>query len=217
MTAPQQLSLLHRSVLALLAVGCFAVNYAPTRAYHAAVANTFGEVPYEGSGVLIHHVFLGSTLQFVCAALLWLVLNRMGWLAAPSLRFSPGVFGWGLLGGLVAAGITLGVLFLAQPNLLHPPEFEPWLLAANAVSNFYEEFIFRGFLLVALTAAFGFWPAAILSSVAFGVIHTQYAPEEQAVVALFGLIWAWIAHITKSLIAPYVSHMALDWIVDPIT
>ena len=35
----------------------------------------------------------------------------------------------------------------------------------------YEEFVFRGFLLAALTAVFGFWPAAILSSLAFGAAY----------------------------------------------
>ena len=99
---------------------------------------------------------------------------------------------------------------------MHAPTVDPWLMAGNLFSNFFEELIFRGFILVALAAALGFWPAAILSSIGFGAVHTQFPLELQSLIGLVGLVWCIIAARAKSILAPYISHMLLDWVADPI-
>jgi membrane protease YdiL (CAAX protease family) len=66
-----------------------------------------------------------------------------------------------------------------------------------------------------LTAVFGFWPAAILSSVAFAATHAQYPLAFQAVIAVLSLIWCWIVKRTDSIWSAWIAHMGLDWIVDP--
>ena len=93
---------------------------------------------------------------------------------------------------------------------------DPWKIAGNLFSNFYEEFLFRGFILVALTAVFGFWPAAVLSSVMWAATHTQYPLSLQAMIALTGLLFAFIAMRCKSLLAPYVGHTVIDVIGDSL-
>jgi membrane protease YdiL (CAAX protease family) len=46
-------------------------------------------------------------------------------------------------------------------------------------------------------------------------VHTQYPIELQVLVGLMGFVWCLIAARTKSLLAPYISHMTLDWLIDP--
>jgi hypothetical protein len=53
----------------------------------------------------------------------------------------------------------------------------------------------------AWNAALGFWPAALLSSIAFAAI---------------AIIWAWAGKRSGGLVAPDTAHMALDWVMDPI-
>jgi len=62
---------------------------------------------------------------------------------------------------------------------------------------------------------FGFWPAAILSSAAFGATHTQYPIEFRAIISVFGLAWCWIVKRTRSIWSAWIAHMIVDWIVDP--
>jgi membrane protease YdiL (CAAX protease family) len=122
---------------------------------------------------------------------------------------------WGLMGGIVSAVAALGIFTGLKLGAIHAAHFDPWIATANLFSNFYEEFVFRGFLLAALTAVFGFWPAAILSSVAFGATHAQYPLVLQAIISVFGLAWCWIVRRTGSAWSAWIAHMGLDWIVDP--
>lgn len=85
----------------------------------------------------------------------------------------------------------------------------------SCILKFFEELICRGFLLAALAAALGFWPAAILSSIAFGAVHTQFPFAIQVLVGVAGFAWCLVAARAKSLLAPYISHMTLDWLIDP--
>jgi membrane protease YdiL (CAAX protease family) len=85
-----------------------------------------------------------------------------------------------------------------------------------AQSNFFEEYAYRGFILVALTAALGFWPAAILSSLAFAASHTQYPLSLQAMIVVVAFLWAWAGKQAGGLLAPYTAHMTLDWLIDPV-
>ncbi|MDQ6929421.1 MAG: CPBP family intramembrane metalloprotease [Candidatus Eremiobacteraeota bacterium] len=124
---------------------------------------------------------------------------------------------WGSLGGIISAVVALGALYLLNPRgALHWIGFDVWKLAGNFFSNFYEEFIYRGFLLVALTALFGFWPAAVASSALFGFSHAQYPMPLQVLVSLLGFFWCWILRKAKTLWAQYTSHMVLDIVVDAV-
>jgi len=80
---------------------------------------------------------------------------------------------------LVCAALALSAAATARPGHAGPRERDSLDCGGNVTLALvhvpagefvmgYEEFVFRGFLLAALTAVFGFWPAAILSSLAFG-------------------------------------------------
>lgn len=210
------MSLIQRSTLIAVAAAAYLVGFWPTWWVRDFVLGAFHNPPYEGVWILIPHLFLYSTLQAVFCLVAWTILARMQWI--PALRLSPvwPAIGWGLGVGLVSIIILVAFFFATgQAGAFHAPHVNPWIAGANVFSNFYEEYVFRGFILVALTAALGFWPAAILSSIAFGATHTQYPLTLQALIATIAILWAWVAK-RSGLLAPYTAHMALDWLIDPI-
>jgi membrane protease YdiL (CAAX protease family) len=118
--------------------------------------------------------------------------------------------------GLLSLALVVGFFFATgQAGAFHAPKVDPWIATANIFSNFFEEYAYRGFILIALTAALGFWPAAILSSLAFAASHTQYPLSLQALIAVTAVLWAWAGKHGGGLLAPYTAHMTLDWLIDP--
>jgi len=124
------------------------------------------------------------------------------------------------LAGLVS-GLGLTALVMAALASLGALVFEPhpnWpVLFANFVSNFYEEFIFRGAILGLLLAVMGrqrTWPAALISAVLFCQGHLQYPPALLATVLVAGLVWAWMTIRYRSLWPAWVSHTLADTIID---
>ncbi len=181
-----------------------------------AVLTQFGKPAYEGVWILIPHMFLYSTLTAAVAMTAWLVFSRMGlvarpWFAGLTVKTATAA----VLVGLTLAAVSLGYIGYAMPQAMHEFRFDPWVAGGNLFSNLFEEIIFRGFMLAALAAVFGFWPGAILSSVAFAAVHSQYPLDLQILVGLGGLAWCWLARISNSVWAPFVSHTVLDLVVDP--
>lgn len=211
------MSLVQRGTLIAVAAAAYMVGFWPTWWLRDFVLNAFGNPPYEGVWIVIPHVFLYSTLQALFCVAAWMVLARLKWM--PGIKFSPrtSTLGWGLAAGLVSIAILVAFFFVTgQDSAFHEPRVNPWVMSANVFSNFYEELVFRGFILVALTAALGFWPAAIISSIAFGATHAQYPFELQALIAAIAVLWAWAAKKADELLAPYIAHMTLDWLIDPL-
>ena len=199
----------------MIAAGAYAVGFWPSWWVRDAVLKAFGRPAYEGVWILIPHVFLYTTLSALTCLILWLALIQLRWLEPMPFAVSRSVAIWGLMGGGVSAVAAFGVFAGLHLGAIHAAQVNPWVATANLFSNFYEEFVFRGFLLAALTAVFGFWPAAILSSVAFGATHVQYPLEFRAIISVFGLTWCWIVRRTGSIWSAWTAHMGLDWIVDP--
>lgn len=211
-----RLTLVQKAVVLLSAVAVLLVNLKPSELLREAVLTQFGKPAYEGVWILIPHVFLYSTLTAAAAMAAWLVLSNKGWVARPwfaglTLRTTAAA----VLVGLALAAVSLGYIGYAMPQAMHEFRFDPWVAGGNLFSNLFEEIIFRGFLLAALAAVFGFWPGAILSSIAFGAVHSQYPLDLQILVGLGGLAWCWLVRISQSLLAPWVSHTVLDLVVDP--
>lgn len=211
------MSMMQRGILIAAAAAAYLVGFWPTWWVRDFVLQAFGNPPYEGVWILIPHLFLYTTLQALFCLAAWSVLARLQWM--PALRLSPRLptFGWGLGIGFLSIAILVVFFFATgQAGAFHAPRVDPWIATANIFSNFYEELVFRGFILVALTAALGFWPAAILSSLAFGATHAQYPLSLQAMIAALALLWAWAGKQGGGLLAPYTAHMTLDWVLDPV-
>ena len=211
------MSLAQRGVLIGAAVAAYLAGLWPTWWVRDSVLGAFGNPPYEGIWILIPHLLLYGTLQALFCLVAWNILARKQWM--PALRLSPRLptLAWGVGIGLLSVAIVVAFFYATgQAGAFHAPRVNPWIMTANIFSNFYEEYVFRGFILAALTAALGFWPAAILSSVAFGATHSQYPLSLQALIAVVAVLWAWTGRRSGGLLAPYTAHMTVDWIVDPI-
>lgn len=98
-----------------------------------------------------------------------------------------------LLAQAVASGLV-GLLFPALRGVAADNtsflEGMPWgelllvAVAAVVVAPVVEELLFRGLVLQGLMLRIGFWPAALLSSAAFGVLHTSSLDANGAALAV---------------------------------
>ena len=112
----------------------------------------------------------------------------------------------------MAALAALGAL-VVEP---HPD----WpVLFANFVSNFYEEFIYRGVILGLLLEVMDHqrtWIAALISALLFCQGHLHYPPVLLSTVLAAGLVWAWLTIRYRSLWPAWLSHTVADTIVDAL-
>jgi membrane protease YdiL (CAAX protease family) len=184
-----------------------------------------GNPPYRGPWILFEHVFIDTLVPAASCVLLWLGLGKHDLLPSlrDSLRFTPrgriALFGVGV--GLAVAGLNIVIfVVLAWRGLLEgfsiecvPPN--GWDIGGNVVSNFYEELIARGFLVVTMRRVCRNTPIAVaISSVTFGLGHTQFPTFERCFIAVAGAMQC-IAYLrTRSLWAPYIAHEVYDLILD---
>jgi membrane protease YdiL (CAAX protease family) len=203
------------TILAALAF-CYWTSFQPSAWVLRHGLHAFGDPAYRGTGILIPHLLLYSTLTAACCAVAWWLLARARMLPPPQLAVTPAALAWGVGGGVASVAISLVVLPLLHFGHIHWIGVDGWNVAGNLFSNFFEEFIFRGLLLVGLTAVIGFWPAALLSSTAFGLEHSQYPVMLRAYVGLIGVFWCWIARRSRSLWAAWLAHMIADLVVDAL-
>jgi uncharacterized protein len=130
------------------------------------------------------------------------------WLGVP--------YGFGMLSLLLVGiaafhGINLGSISLTTPAAFHYGVL--WAIVFIFVALF-EEFSFRGYLQATLGSGIGFWPAAVLLSIAFGAIHLGNSGEAifGAVMAgTFGLVAAFALQRTRNLWFPIGLHASWDW------
>jgi len=87
--------------------------------------------------------------------------------------------------------------------------------AAMLALGFTEEFLFRGYALKTLAGGIGFWPAAIVFSSLFGLVHLIFKPHEDLIdpisVSLYGLFWCLTLRRTGSLWFAVGFHAASDY------
>ena len=128
-----------------------------------------------------------------------------------------GVFGFAafsLLIGLIAlrGGYSPGNLALGGNDLLRSTLV--WAAAAIFI-GFAEEYLFRGYLQFTLGDAIGFWPAALLISLAFGALHYFTKPHERwtdwASTSLLALLVCLMLRRTGDLRFAIGFHAAFDY------
>jgi membrane protease YdiL (CAAX protease family) len=86
---------------------------------------------------------------------------------------------------------------------------------ALVVAPFAEEFFFRGLLFRSLRDRHGFWPGAIVSSLAFGLVHYVPAPWQdalllQTIMVATGFGLAWIYERRGTLLADWAAHATFN-------
>jgi uncharacterized protein len=87
--------------------------------------------------------------------------------------------------------------------------------AGMLAMGFSEEFLFRGYLLKTLSEGIGFWPAAVVLSSLFGLVHLLFKPHEDWIdptsITLYGLFWCLTLRRTGSLWFAVGFHAASDY------
>ena len=83
------------------------------------------------------------------------------------------------------------------------------LLIIAVLAPIAEELLFRGILLPALVRTqLGFWGAAVVSTLAWTLLHFTYSIAGMMLVFLLGMIFSWLYARTGSLRVPIFAHMA---------
>jgi membrane protease YdiL (CAAX protease family) len=126
------------------------------------------------------------------------------------------VSGFGALNLLILLLWSTGrLIFLAHP--VHPGAIilsGVFWLAACALIAFVEENLFRGYILFRLKMGIGFWPAAIILAMLFGLAHSGNAGEThlgEIFAGLYGLVICISIWYTRSLLWAIGFHSAWDW------
>jgi uncharacterized protein len=128
--------------------------------------------------------------------------------------------GTGWVFGILSANIGLMVLLHAYSfgTIALPAagivKYALLWAAADLAVGIAEEFGFRGYLQYTLTRGMGFWPAAVVTSILFGLAHLDVSGEPwQAVanIAVLALFLCIALRRTGNLWFGIGSHMAFDW------
>lgn len=98
---------------------------------------------------------------------------------------------------------------------LYAPSVPVQLLCTGIAIPAAEELVFRGLGFYSLRCRFSFWPSALLSALLFGVYHGNAVQGIYAF--LLGLLMAWLLESTESILAPYVFHVAANFVSIAIT
>lgn len=210
---------LNQKLLVLLAVAiAYASNFWPNRALLGLGMEWLGNPAYEGfAGIFLPHLLLYSTVTALVSGLLWWALVTAGMLPPPRFGNVKRSLVLGVAGGIAAVVLSLAAVWIVAPaGTIRWIDPNGWKIAGNLFSNFFEEFIFRGFVLVGLQAVAGFWPAAIISAAMWALLHTQFPPLIQGSIFLVGIGFAWLVRSAGSIWAPYVGHEVLDIIGDSL-
>jgi membrane protease YdiL (CAAX protease family) len=121
---------------------------------------------------------------------------------------------------LVGAILTAALHGLSAPSASNVPRLHglpvslvvEYFLAAVIVAPLVEETQFRGLILRGLMARWSFWPAALVSSISFGVLHSPAARSAKGAVYLgvimtvFGLFQCILVRRTGRLSAAMLVH-----------
>lgn len=112
---------------------------------------------------------------------------------------------------LILGGYRFGMLALQGPAILKWGAIHALLFLFVGLS---EEFLFRGYPLATLSRAMGFWPAAVLLSLGFGLIHLGNRGENgigAISVAAVGLLFAFTLKRSGNLWYAVGMHAGFDW------
>jgi membrane protease YdiL (CAAX protease family) len=160
----------------------------------------------------LDHILFMVTLMVVVWGLIGFLLLGARGMALGSPERPREAWLVGLLSGPAVIALTVAVIAALGP--LPPAPSPNWpVLLANFVSNFYEEFVFRGAILGFLLEVLGrdrSWPAALISAALFCQGHLHYPPPLVATVFVAGLAWAGMTIRYRSLWPAWLSHTVAD-------
>ena len=126
------------------------------------------------------------------------------------------LFGLAEISAVIGAIATLGSYHFGS-LAIHGADLLRWAAFWGVffvLVGLYEEFAFRGYVQFTLAQAIRFWPAAVLLSVAFGLVHITNPGESKlgiAGVILTGLLWCFTLRRTGNLWFAVGMHASFDF------
>lgn len=174
-----------------------------------AAAGALGVTTLDEDAIAALLTFGTSLLLAVFALVLWRGLPAHERRLAVAVKHSRGgtvglgvVIGIGIVIGaaaIIAGGREVDPVVRRRLDEVHALGSAPWQLVLGVVALVLlaplgEELLFRGLLLRALARRLRFWPAALISSVAFAAAHADvYLLWPRAIaLVLTGLVLAWL-------------------------
>jgi membrane protease YdiL (CAAX protease family) len=186
-----------------------------------------------GGGGLVTAALLTDVLM-VGVILLWLGRRHSGWthtIRFPS-RVGPEIRAgmvWGvgayIVGVFVVAAVIAQVIGDITDEVVRTPQQLPArlstatqvvvVLRAVVAAPIAEELFFRGVLFGAFRARWGFWPSALWSSLAFGLVHAYPGSWEGMVTLMFtlGIVGVFLCMLYErrgNIVANVVAHATFN-------
>jgi len=183
--------------------------------------------PGRASGFSPSRIFLMEVVSFVVIFAAALIMSRIE-------KRPPGLYGlplasafrkdfWvGWIVGICEVTALVGLIAVCGGYsfgklAVHGAELIRWAALWGlffVVVGLFEEFLFRGYVQFTLADGIGFWPAAVLLSVAFGAVHLSNpgeGPVGAASVVMIGLIFAFGLRRTGNLWFVVGIHASFDF------
>jgi len=148
--------------------------------------------------------------------------RRFGDYGLPFRGFLGRFFWQGALFGVVEISAVIGMIaafgsYRFGSLAIHGEDLLRWAslwAVFFLVVGLYEEFTFRGYLQFTLAQGVGFWPAALLLSLAFGLVHITNPGENWigiAGIVLTGLFWSFTLRRNGNLWFAVGMHASFDF------
>ncbi|GAC1657113.1 MAG: CPBP family intramembrane metalloprotease [Acidobacteriaceae bacterium] len=213
-------ALVYRSIFVALIL-CLA-SFTVWRALHPGPQHAHAPAAMRPLDVLIGELIATTFVAVLTIAAAYVERVSLADLGIPLKEAFQRRFWIGALWGFVALSVVIGAMeFMRAADLGHvvdavPLELKNGVLYALGFigTALFEELLFRGYLLWLLTRVLGFWPAALVSSLIFGAVHTSNQGEAWygiVSVMLVGLLFCLFVQRTGNLWFPIGFHFAWDW------
>lgn len=94
--------------------------------------------------------------------------------------------------------------------LPHDTREVAWFLLLAVTAGICEEFLFRGYLIAALSVWIGWWPAAAVAVIPFGVLHGYQGWRGVIQTTIVGILMTAVVAVTHSLVPAMILHVLID-------
>jgi len=188
--------------------------------FRSFVRDLAGHPARQGPWLFGEHLLVQTTLMAAVCWLVWAIAVRLG--ALPPIRESlhlrePRTIAlWAAIASALIIALVCGVV-AASGQAFAPHRPDGWGVLGNVFSNFYEDFIFSGFLFVVLRQVTGkSWVAVVGVALLFAEVHTQYPLELRASIFASTLIMGVARVRTGTIWTVWLVHMVSDIVLDAL-